>query len=360
MARNLYSTRISFITNQLIALLLAIGLTILIVGIAYVQTTLANEHNILDKKIAELEEQLMNKDELPSFNIYTEGYFSFIISAKDGTYILERNTWMDQNPALWESHHSKLIYAMQKQKRGWLTYPARESWQINKPQNIIRYQPIESLGWIIGIEKALPSELDLFKSIFNPMLFMELGVVLVIFALWVVYLINKTYGSLTKLVTETLENNYININNENNWNEPPTQTKEPEKISIQQAFNEPSIPIITKPDLPKISEPELPPITDPENSLNSQQHEQSKITSPIEPEISPHIKQPLHNFLEPEEVIISPTFEPKPIEKSLKKTKQILKPKIEEPSPLDEMVIDEHDIKSPILRKMISELRGKK
>lgn len=137
-----------------------------------------------------------------------------IINQTDGTVVIDHRNGGDAEQKLWEGYKTKIIYEMQKQKRGWIEYPDKSTWNLSTPKRIIRYVSIDELNWILALEDLQPSSLDLLKKSVNPatcyMIFFVfiLGAV----ALWVMTL--QYFDLIKRQISNLLENDLISLNGE--------------------------------------------------------------------------------------------------------------------------------------------------
>jgi len=199
----------------------------------------------------------------------------FIINQTDGTIVVDRRNERDGQQKLWEGYKTKIIYEMQKQKRGWIEYPDKGSWNFNEPQRIIRYVSIDELNWILAVEDLKPSSLDLLKDSVSP------GTCLLIFFIFifgagVLCLMTLQYFDLIKRqISDSLENNLLSLNGEEKlWGKsqgpipefltPPAAAAAPvastavEDPIMEEIFHKPPTAKPVSPEIPKAPPPVRP------------------------------------------------------------------------------------------------------
>jgi len=138
----------------------------------------------------------------------------FIISQTDGTVVVDRRDRGDTGQKQWDGYKTKIIYEMQKQKRGWIEYPDKSAWNFNAPRRIIRYISIDELNWILALEDTQPSSLDLLKESVNPSTAL---MILFVFILGSIALCLTTLGYfdlIKRQISDSLENNLLSLNGE--------------------------------------------------------------------------------------------------------------------------------------------------
>ncbi len=138
----------------------------------------------------------------------------FIINQTDGSVVIDRRNDGEAGRKLWEGYKTKIIYEMQKQKRGWVEYPDKNSWNFNEPRRIIRYVSIDELNWILALEDLKPSAIDLIKASVNPATCLTILFIFILgaAALW---LLTKHFFDLIKRqISNSLEDNLLSLNGE--------------------------------------------------------------------------------------------------------------------------------------------------
>ena len=138
----------------------------------------------------------------------------FIIKQADGSMVVERHGDAEDEQKLWERYRTKLIYEMQKQKRGWIVYPDKIPWQLDQRQKIIRYLPIDEMGWILAVESARPTELELIKQAIRPLAFFTVLFVLFLGGGCFWFMTNKYFDIIKRSVADSVENNLMSLSGE--------------------------------------------------------------------------------------------------------------------------------------------------
>jgi len=138
----------------------------------------------------------------------------FIINQTDGTVVIDRRNDGQAEQKLWEGYKTKIIYEMQKQKRGWIEYPDKSTWNFNKPQRIVRYVSIDELNWILAVEEMQPSLMGLFKESVNPSACLTVIFIFVLGTgvLW--FMTERYFDLIKRQISDSLENNLLSLNGE--------------------------------------------------------------------------------------------------------------------------------------------------
>ncbi|MBU1864234.1 MAG: hypothetical protein KKH94_11265 [Candidatus Omnitrophica bacterium] len=92
--------------------------------------------------------------------------YIFYAIKEDGNIIIPRKERFSARTLEWREYYQQLLSEMSAKKEGTISYPTRSFWQFYKGKNIIQYRFIEELGWIVAVEGSLESDLILFKKIF--------------------------------------------------------------------------------------------------------------------------------------------------------------------------------------------------
>jgi len=138
----------------------------------------------------------------------------FIINQTDGTLVIDRRNGGSGEQRLWEAYKTKIIYEMQKQKRGWIEYPDKSAWGPNEAQRIIRYISIDELNWILAVEDLQPSSLELIKKSVTPSACFMILFIFIIGAgvLW--FLTVYYFGLIKRQISASLEDNFLSLSGE--------------------------------------------------------------------------------------------------------------------------------------------------
>lgn len=204
--------KIIFIFAQIVVFLVVIG------GLLWV-TAMSHKEDVLDifssklDNAAETMAAQLKANQVPS-SLGPEGNGVFIISQNDGSVVVEKHLGTDAQEEEWQRYRTKLIYEMQKQKRGWIVYPEKKNWRLNQPQRVIRYMAIDELGWILAVEAQRPTELQLLKGAFKKSNYVFM-LCLILFGAAAIWLINERYFYLIwRSITDTVENNFMSLSGE--------------------------------------------------------------------------------------------------------------------------------------------------
>jgi hypothetical protein len=138
----------------------------------------------------------------------------FIINQTDGTVVIDRRNEGDAVQRLWQAYKTKVIYEMQKQKRGWIEYPDKSSWNFNEPQRIIRYISIDELNWILAIEDMQPSTLVLLKESVSPSSCLMIILIFIFGSVAMGLITTRYFDRIKRQISESLENNLLSLNGE--------------------------------------------------------------------------------------------------------------------------------------------------
>jgi hypothetical protein len=248
------------------------------------------------------------------------GEYLFFILNQDGKYILPRLPRSDEGENLWREYELKLIYEMQKRRDGWIYYPDRARPGLRDGQYAIRYVYLDRQGWIIAAEGYVPGAWTLLQGFLTPKLF--LGLFLVVCLAFGMMLLNAFwhFRKVMKAILRSQENNFIAV---------AAQPKpiEPTFKSDDRTLSGGSIKNTGQQILPK-SRAEFPAGTQERPSEAERPVETAEPTTPRGPQVS-----------EPE---TAPAFDPRKLDD------------------LGAITIDTADIRSPLLKKVIEEMREKK
>lgn len=187
-------------------------------------------------QVAEGAALMLDTTLLPSSHLL-KGHILFIID-EEGNFVVDREPLPGLDAALWEQYRTKLLYQMQKQKRGWIYYPEQAAWPVPKGQRVIRYLPLESTGWILAVETWQPGWWFVFKEEFPEEI---AGVWLALFAA-AVYGVRWTRRchdrELRKVVSDELESRMVHFTDENMWPSegPALSVKEGQEPLIKQVM----------------------------------------------------------------------------------------------------------------------------
>jgi hypothetical protein len=143
-----------------------------------------------------------------------EKYHISVIDQKTGEYVYEQGKRADGLGELWERYRTKLIYEMQKQKRGWIFYPEKGSWWVESGQRVIRYVPMDERGWIFALETRKESELAVWKDNLSAKFNLALLSVLTVGPLFFWFLTSNAFAAVQRLMKESIERSLISLSSE--------------------------------------------------------------------------------------------------------------------------------------------------
>lgn len=247
------------------------------------------------------------------------GAYTFFILTQDGRYVLPRMPRSDDGERLWQEYEHRLLYEMQKRRDGWIYYPEQGRLKLGEGQYAIRYVYLEQQGWIVAVEAYVSSEWSMLKGFLTPKLFM--GLFLVVCLAFGLMLLNAFwhFRKVMKAILRSQENNFIAA--------PPKVL--PEQMFIKREdspFAGGVIQNTASRSLPKarVVPPEHPTPVEPEDEYRERPERRE-----APPASRPARREP-------------PVFAPRQLDN------------------LGDMTIDTTDIRSPLLKRAIEELREDK
>jgi hypothetical protein len=297
-----------FVLGQIAILAVAMGGLFLIMASSQKSRGLDILMSKVDLSAAAMASQL-KANQVPSEGSTERG--TFIINQKDGSVVIDRHDDAPAEKQLWESYRTKLIYEMQKQKNGWITYPDRSAWNFNQSQRIIRYLSIDELGWILAIEVAKPTEFQLLMGSIGGASFFGLWLLFGLGAGGLWFLTKQYLDLIKKNMSTELEEKLMNLSGEDKgWVSPQTPAKEvvPEHHVIRADEREVFL--------------EKKPIA--EETILSKKVRKVVVPEPISEEFKPVVEQ-------------------KPVQQTSS----------------DPLTINVKNIKSPVLKKMLQQFRDR-
>lgn len=328
-----------YTSAQIFVLLMVTGILLWVSALSHKEDVLEIFSNRLDTSAETMANQLKS-NQVPS-SLGPEGQGVFIINQNDGVIVIDKHLGTDVQQEEWQRYRSKLIYEMQKQKRGWIVYPEKKPWQVHQMQRVIRYLAIEELGWILAVEAPRPTDFQLLCGAFKKTSYLFIAGLLLsgILAIW---LINERYFFVIwRSITDTVENNFMSLSGEDSiWDKFKTSGKgthdlekealglgfQQEKIRQNQveAIYEKSVPAVESLRTPQEAEQFLPidvPLPTPKPEVKQENKPEFKLREPV-----------------------------------LKEEAEIKK---DEPKDFNQLTINVNDIKSPALKKIIKQFREK-
>ncbi|NTV29086.1 MAG: hypothetical protein HGA80_03285 [Candidatus Omnitrophica bacterium] len=208
MARNSIRVKtVTFLAAQSVILsvimLAFVGLT----SVLFVKNAMRWQLNKIEQAVLMFAQQAMHTGEIPRRGDI--GEYSFFMLNRDGKYILPRLPRADEGEKLWEEYELKLVYEMQKRRDGWIYYPERDQAWTKDGRYVIRYVYLDAKGWIVAAEGYIPGEWDMLKGFLTPKLF--LGLFLVVCLAFALMLLNAFwhFRKMVKAILRSQENNFI-------------------------------------------------------------------------------------------------------------------------------------------------------
>jgi hypothetical protein len=106
-------------------------------------------------------------------------------------------------------YEHKLIYEMQKRRDGWIYYPERDRSMFSDGQYVIRYLYLPKQEWIVAVEGRVSSGWSMLKGFLTPKLF--LGLFVIVAAAFGLMLLSAFwhFRRVMKAILRAQENNFI-------------------------------------------------------------------------------------------------------------------------------------------------------
>jgi hypothetical protein len=245
------------------------------------------------------------------------GAYTFFILTPDGKYVLPRMPRSDDGEQLWQEYEHKLLYEMQKRRDGWIYYPDESRLRFGEGRYAIRYIYLDQQGWIVAVEAYVSSEWSMLQGFLTPKLF--LGLFLVVCLAFGLMLLNSFwhFRKVMKAILRAQENNFIAA---------------PPKAQTEQTF-------IKREDSPFSG-----------GIIQGAVDRALPKSKPVERAMPIEESEEYHERSERRELSYAP--------KDVRKEPPAFNPR--QLDNLGEMTIDTTDIRSPLLKKAIEQLREEK
>ncbi len=201
-----------FFITQILVLFFSIFAIILFSAIDYLDYNIKAFISVLDYRLQTLVQYINATGKLPEKSELSNAYYTFIINQRDGSYIYRENNPARINDPLWESYEKKLIYQMQKQEHGIIFYPEKREYEIYKTLRGIKYTTLKEKGWIVAVEGYINSDLMQLKDIFSRKYFINICIVFMCGVVVLRLITLRYHHIMRKVITEHVENNLINFN----------------------------------------------------------------------------------------------------------------------------------------------------
>ena len=327
MAKNdVRSRTITFLAAQSAILGVIMLAFIVLASVLFVKNATRWQMRNIEENLLMFARQASRSGEIPKRGDF--GPYTFFIMTQDGKYVLPRMPRSDDGERLWQEYEHKLLYEMQKRRDGWIYYPDESRLKFGDGQYAIRYVFLDQQGWIVAVEAYVSSEWSMLKGFLTPKLFM--GLFLVVCLAFGLMLLNSFwhFRKVMKAILRSQENNFIAA--------PPKI--QPEQTFIQREdglFASGVIQTGADRVLPKIKLAAVERSVElPIDDERSEHGERSERSGRSEPDPLPQVSRAARKE--------SPAFNARQLEN------------------LGDVVIDTTDIRSPLLKKAIQELREEK
>lgn len=213
MPRNITVIKAAFIFFQSCILIIFVLIPIYLLCSNYVNAYFAKWLVDIDETAAAAVHHLLTSlDPVPGLD--EQKYHLSVIDQKTGEYIHEQGKRTDDLEKLWERYRTKLIYEMQKQKRGWIFYPDKESWRVALRQRVIRYVPMDERGWIVALETFKENEWAVWKENLSAKFNLSLPLVLIGGPMLFWFLTNHAFAAVQRLMKESIERSLMSLSSE--------------------------------------------------------------------------------------------------------------------------------------------------
>lgn len=343
MSKRLTRIKRTFFLYQIMILVCALGLFLGVIANGYI-TNAKTEIRLEQEQMMDfIVEYVQRGEQIPE--IAKELAIYFILDAQDGSYVTRRKDEGEQGGLFWETFRSKLTYQMQKQKNGSISYPFKEPTEVLKDSKVLQYKTLDERGWIVITEVDLPSEWALLKKVttkqdlFNLLLGIFIGFVLLKFSTDIYFV------RLEAQISDTHEYSLGNFNQ--NIGKGSTKASKLRKRTPKTNMN------IEPKALPKKEVKK--PMDFSEKALGA--NVDVKPVSYLEPPVE-HVAPE-----EPETVLERPKETDEEVFKAQpQKIQEVKKEHVPPSAPRQEnrSRVNIQEIKSPVLKKMIEELREQK
>lgn len=209
MAKNdIRSRTITFLAAQSAILSVIMLAFVALASVLFVKNSIRWQLNKIEQSLLMFAQQAAQAGEVPKRGDLGEN--SFFILSQDGKYILPRLPRPDDGgERLWQEYELKLIYEMQKSRDGWIYYPEQGHLGMSEGQYVIRYVFLEKHGWIIAAEGYIPGAWSMLKGFLTPKLF--LGLFFIVCLAFALMLLNAFwhFRKMMKAILRSQENNFI-------------------------------------------------------------------------------------------------------------------------------------------------------
>ncbi|OGX25585.1 MAG: hypothetical protein A2Y03_04230 [Omnitrophica WOR_2 bacterium GWF2_38_59] len=214
MSRKIHHFKFKFIALSLLIFFIAIITSVLLISFDHIKNNTQIKLDNLDLALNFIVEQLkIDSTFVPQD--FNDKYLLFILDKKTGEYILDRKFRDSNQRTLWLSYHKKLIYQMQKQSDGLIYYPKDIQNTVFDGTNAIRYFTIDEDGVIVAIETYIESKTAQIKEILQTNTLLKLSGITLIGILFLFFFAQSNFIKMRTTISENLESSFMNMNNEN-------------------------------------------------------------------------------------------------------------------------------------------------
>ncbi len=357
---DLVKRTLRFLLTQGAILVGVIMLFLILSSVFFVKNAIRWHLSNIEQDVIIFSQQTARSGEVPKRGDL--GSYTFFIIGNDGKYILPRLPRGDERERLWQEYETKLIYEMQKRRDGWSYYPDEKSLKWGEGRYVIRYVYLEKQGWIVAAEGVLPGSISLLEGFLTAKLFLGLFLMLALAMGLMLFNAFWHFNKVMRAVARSHENNFIAVPSSTSAEEVSPFVQAPDRSSSGGGIHNRSSMVLPK----HVMEPAV--AVQPEQKpqavgraldLLRTSSAQKSFSSSEYPEISErHQEQEAPS--EKERV-------QHPKERSqgtrLMDTSFMPRPQTSAAGPrsfdgLGEVTVDTTQIKSPLLRKAIEQIRG--
>ncbi len=208
MAKNDINSRtVTFMAVQSVILTVIMLLFVVLASVLFVKNATRWQLRNIEDDVLMFAKQAVRSGEVPKRGDL--GTYTFFILTQDGKYVLPRLPRSDDGENLWQEYEHKLVYEMQKRRDGWIFYPERSYSDMRDGQYVIRYIYLEQQGWIVAAEGYVASPWNMLKGFLTPKLF--LGLFLIVGLAFGMMLLSAFwhFRKVMKAILRAQENNFI-------------------------------------------------------------------------------------------------------------------------------------------------------
>ena len=208
MAKNDVRTRtVSFLAIQSAILGVIMLAFVVLASVLFVKNATRWQLRNIEENVLMFARQAAHSGEIPKRGDL--GPYTFFILTQDGKYVLPRLSQSDEGERLWQEYERKLVYEMQKRRDGWIYYPEGSPLGLRDGQYVIRYVYLEQQGWVVAVEGYVSSGWSMLKGFLTPKLFMGLSLIVLLAFTLMLFNAFWHFRKMMKAVLRLQENNFI-------------------------------------------------------------------------------------------------------------------------------------------------------